>query len=394
MYIIDWILFLFLLPSVTYLLFFGIASKFYRQHRYPETNKLRKFAVLFPAYKEDRVILSTINSFLQQEYPQELFDVVVISDQMQAQTNDQLSSLPINLLIANYSESSKAKALALAMDSISTKSYDIVVIMDADNIVTPDFLKEINKAFESNTHALQAHRTSKNFNTDIAILDSISEEINNGFFRKGHNAIGLSAGLAGSGMAFDFKWFQQNVHKLQTAGEDKELEAFLLKQRIHITYLNDLLVYDEKTQHKEAINNQRKRWIAAQWGALRNSLPDLPKALLSGNFDYCNKIFQWMLPPRLIQLACVFGVALLVTLVALINCKYGNGDEWTLAIKWWFLSIMQIIAIYIPIPKQLINRNFAKAILQIPGLVVGTILNLFKLKGAYRKFIHTEHGNH
>ena len=30
-------------------------------------------------------------------------------------------------------------------------------------------------------------------NTDIAVLDAISEEINNGFFRSGHNAIGLSA---------------------------------------------------------------------------------------------------------------------------------------------------------------------------------------------------------
>lgn len=394
MYIIDWILFLFLLPSVTYLLFFGIASNFYRQISYPKTNKLRKFAVFFPAYKEDKVIIPTINSFLGQNYPKDLFDIIVISDHMKAETNETLSLLPINLIIARYSESSKAKALALAMSSVSTAEYDIAVIMDADNIVTPNFLTEINKAFDAGIYALQAHRTSKNLNTDIAILDSISEEINNGFFRKGHNAIGFSAGLSGSGMAFDFQWFKQNVYKLQTAGEDKELEALLLKQRVHIAYLNELLVYDEKTQQKDAINNQRKRWIAAQLGALRTSVSDLPKALFSGNFDYCNKIFQWMLPPRLIQLASVFGVTLLVTIISIIISKHGNGDEWTVAIKWWILSFMQIIAIYIPIPKQLLNKSTAKAMLQVPGLVMGAILNLFKLKGAYRKFIHTEHGNH
>ena len=43
----------------------------------------------------------------------------------------------------------------------------------------------------------------------------------------------LSAGLSGSGMAFDAHWFRQNVAHLQTAGEDKELEALLLQQRIH-----------------------------------------------------------------------------------------------------------------------------------------------------------------
>lgn len=394
MYIIDWILFLFLLPSVAYLLFFGIASNFYHSRSYPETNKLKRFAVLFPAYKEDRVILSTVLSFLKQKYPKDLFDIIVISDQMKAETNDSLRLLPIKLIVANYSESSKAKALALAISNISATKYDIAVIMDADNIVTSDFLKEINNAFNTGVNALQAHRTSKNINTDIALLDSISEEINNGFFRKGHNAIGFSAGLSGSGMAFDFQWFANNVYKLHSAGEDKELEALLLKQRFHITYLNNLLVYDEKTQQKDAINNQRKRWIAAQLGALRTSLPDLPKALINRNFDYCNKIFQWMLPPRLIQLACVFGATLFVTVMSLIACRYGSEDGWTIAIKWWTLSLMQLIAIYIPIPKQLVNRDFAKAMLQIPGLVIGAILNLFKLKGAYRKFIHTEHGNH
>ena len=88
--------------------------------------------------------------------------------------------------------------------------------MDADNVTTPNFLAEINRAFESGLHAVQAHRTGKNMNTDIAVLDAISEEINNGFFRSGHNAIGLSAGLAGSGMAFDVHWFRRNVGHLYT----------------------------------------------------------------------------------------------------------------------------------------------------------------------------------
>lgn len=250
MNIIDWILYIPLVFCVCYLLLYAIASKFYRAPQYPEARTLRRIVVLFPAYKEDRVIVASIQSFLEQDYPKELYEIIVISDQMRPETNDALAALPIRLLMANYKESSKAKALAMAMDSIDTNAFDIVVIMDADNMTTPDFLSTINRVFDSGIKSVQAHRTGKNLNTDISVLDSASEEINNGFFRSGHNAIGLSAGLSGSGMAFEAEWFHQNVKYLQTAGEDKELEAMLLQQRIYTVYLPDLLVFDEKTQRK------------------------------------------------------------------------------------------------------------------------------------------------
>lgn len=395
MNIIDWILYIPLVFCVGYLLLYAIASKFYRAPHYPEARTLRRFAVLFPAYKEDRVILSSIRSFLEQDYPQELFEIIVISDQMQPETNEALRALPIRLLMADYTESSKAKALAMAMDNVDTNVYDIVVIMDADNLTTPEFLSTINRAFDSGVKAIQAHRTGKNLNTDISVLDGASEEINNGFFRSGHNAVGLSAGLSGSGMAFEAEWFHQHVKYLQTAGEDKELEAMLLQQRIYIAYLADLPVFDEKTQKKEAISNQRKRWIAAQFGALRASLPHLPKALLQGNFDYCDKILQWMLPPRLIQLAGVFGLTFVFTVIGIILSVRNGGYEWTMAIKWWILSAAQVAAMTLPVPGgQLFTKQVGKAIMKMPMLAVTMVGNLFKLKGANKKFIHTEHGEH
>ncbi|WP_308744966.1 glycosyltransferase family 2 protein [uncultured Bacteroides sp.] len=394
MIIIDWILFTLLALCVCYLLLYAIASKFYRTPRFPEARTLRRFIVFFPAYKEDRVIASSVRSFLQQDYPRELFDIIVISDQMQPATNEDLRSLPIRLLTANYKDSSKAKALTMAVDSISDEHYDIVVIMDADNLTSPDFLAEVNRAFDSGIKSVQAHRTGKNLNTDISILDGISEEINNGIFRSGHNALGLSAALSGSGMAFEADWFRQNVRLLETAGEDKELEVLLLQQRIHTVYLPQIPIYDEKTQKEEAISNQRKRWIAAQFGILRSSLLSLPKAIGQGNPDYCDKILQWMLPPRLIQLAGVFGLTLVITIIGIWLSLQGTatGHEWTIAVKWWILSAAQIAAMTLPIPGHLFNKQLGKAVLRIPMLALTTIGNLFKLKGAYKKFIHTEHG--
>lgn len=74
-----------------------------------------------------------------------MFDIIVISDQMQSATNELLRSLPIRLLIADYKDSSKAKALTMAMDAIDGIPYDVVVIMDADNLTSPHFLTAVNR---------------------------------------------------------------------------------------------------------------------------------------------------------------------------------------------------------------------------------------------------------
>lgn len=382
MTIADLVIFVLLALSVGYLLLFAVACRLRRSRPIPETEKQHRFAVLFPAYKEDRVIVQAVHQFLRQDYPTDRYDLIVISDQMQPETNEKLRQLPIRLLTAHYQESSKAKALTLAMEATANETYDSIVIMDADNTTSPQFLQELNKGHAAGMKAIQAHRVAKNLNTDVAILDAVSEEINNSIFRGGHVALGLSSALIGSGMAMDAGWFRENVTKLQTAGEDKELEALLLKQGIRIHYLEHVRVEDEKTQKKEVIKSQRKRWLAAQFGSLFAALPDLPSALLKGNIDYCDKIIQWMLPPRIVLLAGVFFFTVLVSILCPV-----------LSLKWWMLSFALIAALSLAIPGYLLNKRLLSALLQVPSLAWMMLATLFKLKGANKKFIHTEHGN-
>lgn len=380
--IADLVIFVLLALSVGYLLLFAVASRLRRLRPIPETEKRHRFAVLFPAYKEDRVIVQAVHQFLGQDYPTDRYDLIVISDQMQPETNEELRQLPIRLLTAHYPESSKAKALTLAMEATADETYDSIVIMDADNTTSSQFLQELNKGHAVGMKAIQAHRVAKNLNTDVAILDAVSEEINNSIFRGGHVALGLSSALIGSGMAMDAGWFRENVTKLQTAGEDKELEALLLKQGVRIHYLEHVRVEDEKTQKKEVIKSQRKRWLAAQFGSLFAALPDLPSALLKGNIDYCDKIVQWMLPPRIVLLAGVFFFTVLVSILCPV-----------LSLKWWILSFALIVALSLAIPGYLLNKRLLSALLQVPSLAWMMLGTLFKLKGANKKFIHTEHGN-
>lgn len=378
LYLAEYVLWILAALAVAYPLVFTLASLWKREFRYPPARKQRRFAVLFPAYKEDRIIETVVRSFLEQDYLRELYDVVVISDHMEEATDERLARLPVILLKAGYEESSKAKALNFAMEQLDPDRYDIVVILDADNVTDPDFLTEINKAFESGIQAVQAHRTAKNRNTEVAILDGISEEVNNTIFRRGHVRLGISSALIGSGMAFDYSWFRKNVGQLHTAGEDKELEVLLLKQRIFIEFLDHVPVYDEKTQGEKGFYNQRRRWLAsqiAQWGRIR----DLPGALLSGNIDYSDKLIQWILPPRLILFG---GIILMGGILQITN--------WPLALKWWALFLIMGITLCLAIPDKMVDDRFKKSVNKLPLLFILMVANIFRIRGASKKFVRTE----
>ena len=379
LYIFEYICWILASIAVAYPLIYSLASLGTRKSYYPTANKQHKFAILFPAYKEDRVILPVVESFLQQHYPQELYKVIIISDHMQETTNERLAQLPITLLKANYENSSKAKALNFAMDHFGRDEFDAVVILDADNIVDTNFLLEINKVFDAGVQAIQAHRTAKNRNTDIAVLDGLSEEVNNSIFRRGHVRLGISSALIGSGMIFNYQWFHDNVKHLVTTGEDKELEVLLLKQRIFIEFLDEVYVYDEKTQGENGFYNQRRRWLATQFAQWGRVFKDLPRAILSGNIDYSDKLIQWMLPPRLILFG---GIIVMGSIMQII--------DWPLALKWWALFLIMGVTLCLAIPDKLVDDRFKKSINKLPLLFIMMVVNLFRMKGMNKKFVNTE----
>lgn len=380
-YLFDQILFVLMALTVFYLFVFSLYSLWSRSEKILSGKIKNRLAILIPAYKEDAVIMESVNSMLSQDYPKELFDIVVISDKMTTQTNELLSRLPVKLLEIDPEFSSKAFAMRCAMETLSETNYEIVVILDADNCVNEDFLSRINDIFNSGIKALQAHRMAKDTENDMAILDAISEEINNSIFRKGHTSMGLSSALIGSGMAFDFRWFKNNVKKLETSGEDKELELILFNDRIYVEYIDNLHVYDEKVKREKTFYNQRRRWVATQFGSLARGLRGLPKALVTFNFDYIDKVIQWMMLPRVVVLGliCIMIIATFIV-------------DWQLSMKWMFLLISLIVAFLMAIPQYLLTKRSLHALKRVPVVFLLMFANLFRSKGANKKFIHTQKG--
>ncbi len=369
LYIIDWLLFIATAGTVLYLLVFAIASLFSRHSEIRAAKQQRRFAILIPSYRQDAVIEQTILSILSQTYSQRMFDVTVISDHQSEMTNMRLAQYPVTLLTPNFEKSSKAKSLQYAILNLPEfKIYDVALILDADNIVDPDFLTSMNDAYESAaTKAIQAHRVSRNRDTAAARMDAIFEEINNAIFRKGHINLGLSAALSSSGVAFDYTWFKENIMKIKNAGEDKELEALLLRQEIFIDYFDDILVYGEKKRTTDKFNEQRNRWAVQQFRNVVRNIRFLPGAIFNKQYDLADKILQWILIPRTTMMGIIMLMSVILPFI-----------YFTLALKWWILGSLALFAFALATPDYLVDEMWDRTFLRSPFITLwGKLANRF-----------------
>ena len=371
LFIFDGILFVIIAGTVLYLGVFAMAALFHSKPIIPKAKKLNRFVILIPAYKQDNVIEQTVLSALSQAYPQRLFDVTVISDHQNEITNMRLAQYPITLLIPDFEESTKAKSLQYAILNLPEfKIYDAVIILDGDNIIDQDFLEQVNDAYEiAATKAIQTHRISKNRDTAAARMDAIFEEINNTIFRRGHISFGLSAALAGSGTVFDFNWYKTNVMRTKTSGEDKELEALLMRQDIFVDYFDHIYVYGEKKRTTSKLNEQRGRWATQQFANLFKNIKYLPGAILRKQYNLADKLIQWMLVPRTNMIGIITIMSIVLPFIYL-----------TMAIKWWILGSLALFIFAIATPDYLVDEMWDKTFLRSPFVSLWKMFRIKKLK--------------
>ncbi len=380
---IQYFILVYLTIQVGYLLFFSLAGKISTKTHFLKAKSLRKIRIFIPGYKEDSVIIETAKNAIQQDYPKELFEVVIIADSFSQKTLETLKTLPIKVVEVSFEKSTKGKALQKAIEATIDEPVDILLILDADNHIADGFLHAINNAFDQGYEAVQGHRTAKNTQTPFALLDACTEEINNHIFRRGHVAVGLPSALIGSGMAFDWKLFVSLLEDIgDTSGEDKELEFRLVRLRKKVAFLDGEYVYDEKVAKTDVFSQQRSRWLATQVEFFEKYFIEGWFQLFKGNVAFFNKVFQTYLFPR-VMLVGVLGLWLVFTFFfssQFLNFSIG-------------LFLALAIALMMGIPSKWYNKQLLKAFLQIPIALVSMLKAMLKIGKARKQFIHTPHGD-
>lgn len=362
--VVDWVLFIPILFTVIYLTVFSVASLFSSHPNIPISKRQNRFIVFIHSYRSDDTILPTVRAILGQTYPQRLFDIVVISDHQQELTNFQLAQYPITLLTPDFSHSSKARSLIYALNNLPQfKIYDVAVVLDADNVVLPEFLAQLNDAYEtSGTKAIQVHRVSKNRQSPIVALGATFEEINNSVFRRGHITLGLSSALSGGGMAFDFEWFKENIALTRGKCEDKELEALLLRDGIFVDYFDSILVFYEKNFSTRNLNLQHDRRSKRQFQTVLHNLKYVPFAIINKQYNFLDKMIQWLLVPRTILMAVILLMSVVLPFI-----------YFSIAVKWWAIASFVCFIFALATPDYLIDNHWNSTMLQIPRVLLASL---------------------
>ncbi|MAX81060.1 MAG: hypothetical protein CL843_12915 [Crocinitomicaceae bacterium] len=376
------IVFAYLYFNTVYIAVFAFAGLFAKKKSgFQVLEQKKSFVIFMPCYKGDEVIKHTAREALKVNYPKDKFRIVVIADSLQPETIADLQTLDLQVVPVKFENSTKAKSLKAALKAVK-EHYDYAMILDIDNIMEPAFLEKMNYHLRNNTRVLQAHRVALNTDTPFALLDAISEEINNHIFRKGHRVLGLSAAFIGSGKALEYNFYAAFIQEIDAIGGfDKEMELKLLKQKEYIEYADNALVYDEKVQEAGRFQNQRKRWLSAQFHYFSSHFFPATLALLKGNLDYFDKMIQMILFPRLLLIGSLFLLTALSFLLQLYP------------FIWLGTFLLALFSLLISMPRAYYSKRTLLAVLHIPKAFFLMFATLFKLKGANKKFIHTEHSH-
>jgi cellulose synthase/poly-beta-1,6-N-acetylglucosamine synthase-like glycosyltransferase len=381
--LITSIFFVYLGAYSLYLFIFSVSGKLIKVAIPPKSTVLSRFVIYICSYKEDEIILNSAAEALKLNYPKELYHVCVIADSLKPETIEKLKNMPLQVLEVVFESSTKSKALHKAIEN-TADDFEAAIVFDIDNVAAPDFLYQINNYLQAGERVVQGHRIAKNTNTSIAILDAISEEVNNHIFRKSQRVFNLSAAIIGSGMALEYNLFKEVMLQIDAVGGfDKEMGILLTCNKITVAYAEDALIYDEKVSNPEVFKKQRRRWLSAQFNLLKKyGSTGFTELFKHGNFDYFNEIYQTAILPRILML----GLMPFMLLISLIIP--GVGPNWQM---WLTATALCYIGIIVAIPGAFYNKDFFGALIRIPLIFFTMLMLLFKLKGANKQFIHTPH---
>jgi cellulose synthase/poly-beta-1,6-N-acetylglucosamine synthase-like glycosyltransferase len=302
------------LISLYYLLlsFFGIYKKKINRFYKPE----KSFALLVAAHDEETVIGKIIESLKEIDYPKHLYDIFVIADNCTDNTAKIAKKLNADVFERfDKRKNGKGFALEWMFEKIFNmeKKYDAVAIFDADNLVSKNFLIEMNNKMMEGYKVVQGYLDSKNpHDSWITESYSISFWTANRVFQLARNNIGLSNQIGGTGFIVDTEVLKQIGWGVTCLTEDLEFTCKLVLNGYKVGWAHEAVVYDEKPLTLKQSWNQRKRWMQGFTDvSSRYFFPLMKNAFAKFNFISFDCALYTIQP----FITLLLGISILLTLV-------------------------------------------------------------------------------
>jgi len=297
-----------------------------RGRRHDRPTARTRFVVVIPAHDEAALIGATVRSVLANDYPARLRDVVVVADNCTDDTAA-CARLAGAMCYERIQPDRRGKPWALnwTFGTLDLSRYDGVAIVDADTIVDPGFLREMDRRLQCGERAIQGYYGVLNPDDSwLTRLAGLPAALNNYFLYPGKQALGLSCSLAGNGMCFGASLIARLGWNAFTLSEDWEYYLILALAGVRVTSAPDAVIYGQVARSLELGRAQRIRWSKGRMQALAiHWRPLLRKALAERTILPLDALFDIARPTHAVLLAA--SLCFLAAMTCLRAVGAGSG---------------------------------------------------------------------
>jgi len=234
-----------------------IAGSRNERRRAEKPGILPKISVIVPARDEGRVIERCIKSILDQDYPRDQIEVIVVSaDDSTAEICRGFDGIKV---IKEENPRGKPAALNLGL---KFASGDIIAVFDADSVLDKDCLLKAAAYFQEGALAVQGKTGCLNKNQNIlTTLVYLEQEAWQRLLLSGRDRFRLFVPFTGSCLFIKKELLEElGGWDESSLAEDVELSARLLLRNIKVTYANDVVSWQEAPSKLRTLVKQRVRW--------------------------------------------------------------------------------------------------------------------------------------
>lgn len=284
------------------------------------SDKKAKFAIIIPARDESKVIEANLMYIKKSNYPMELVDIYLIVESPEDPTIEIAKKYKNTTIFfrKDLTKIGKGYALDECLNDIYTNKdvYDAFIILDADNVISPNLISRMNDAYQSGYDLGCGKRENKDWNAStVCGAAALTFSIINTIQNKPKANLGMNVTLSGTGFFFRSEILREyNGWPFHTLTEDYELTNYSIVNNLKSTYLEDAIFYDEQPLKLRQSIVQRTRWIKGYF-TVRSLYNKKKIEALKKNKKTTNSFAQFIgaLPMFLIAFDLIFYFILLIT---------------------------------------------------------------------------------
>lgn len=299
-YLLGIIAFLVSLPGTIELFFLTLGAILYRFIPYPSVpkpmQKPLKMVAVIPAHNEEKNISHTIRSLQASGF---LEDVFVIADNCIDNTAEVAKQAGASVLIRSDTHLlGKPYALSFAYSSLSSKNYDVFLIIDADTVVTDNLKEELERTFQEGAGAVQVYHGLflPDQSLQTRIIHLFFEALN--YVRPvGRMFWRLSCGILGNGFAIHRDTLAKVPFMTRSDVEELEYHLLLVKAGYKVVYTDIAQVYSDISPSLLPFLSQQNRRERGKFHLLLEWGPKLFKEIYRGAFRYIEPLLNLTLLP-------------------------------------------------------------------------------------------------